>query len=56
VKKSSSENGRGTANIDHFKKLLGRAILDTLKHYTRLTIDDLKMTHEKCHPRERGED
>ena len=26
---------------------------DTLHHYTRLTIADLKKTHARCHPRER---
>ena len=41
------------ANIYHVKELLGHATLNTLKHYTRLTITDLKRTHEKCHPRER---
>ena len=46
---------RGGANIYHVKDLLGHEELDTLKHYTKLTIDDLKKTHEKCHPRERDE-
>lgn len=44
---------RGGANMYHVKELLGHESLDTLKHYTRLTINDLKKTHEKCHPRER---
>lgn len=44
---------RGGANIYHVKELLGHESLNTLKHYTRLTINDLKKTHEKCHPRER---
>jgi len=46
---------RGGANLYHVKELLGHESLETLRHYTRLTIDDLKKTHEKCHPRERGE-
>jgi len=46
---------RGGANMYHVKDLLGHATLNTLQHYARLTIDDLKKTHEKCHPRERDE-
>lgn len=44
---------RGGANLWHVKELLGHEDLDTLQHYARLTIDDLKKTHAKCHPRER---
>ncbi len=44
---------RGGANMYHVKELLGHESLDTLRHYARLTITDLKKTHEKCHPRER---
>jgi integrase/recombinase XerD len=44
---------RGGANMYHVKELLGHESLDTLKHYAQLTINDLKKTHEKCHPRER---
>jgi len=44
---------RGGANMYHVKELLGHESLDTLKHYAKLTITDLKKTHEKCHPRER---
>jgi len=47
---------RGGANRYHVKELLGHESLETLKHYTKLTITDLKKTHQKCHPRERGED
>jgi len=47
---------RGGANMYHVKELLGHESLDTLKHYTKLTINDLKKTHEKCHPRERDSD
>jgi integrase/recombinase XerD len=46
---------RGGANMYHVKELLGHESLDTLKHYAKLTINDLKATHEKCHPRERDE-
>lgn len=46
---------RGGANLYHVKELLGHETLETLKHYTKLTIEDLKKTHEKCHPREKGE-
>lgn len=45
---------RGGANIYHVKELLGHETLATLKHYTKLTILDLKKTHERCHPREKG--
>ena len=45
---------RGGANLYHVKELLGHESLDTLKHYTRLTIVDLKKTHARCHPRERS--
>lgn len=45
---------RGGANLYHVKELLGHETLETLKHYTKLTITDLKKTHEKCHPREKN--
>ena len=38
------------------KELLGHESLATLKHYARLTIVDLKLTHARCHPRERDGD
>jgi len=44
---------RSGANMYHVKELLGHESLDTLKHYARLTITDLKKTHRKCHPREK---
>jgi integrase/recombinase XerD len=44
---------RGGANLWHVKELLGHEHLDTLQHYAKLTITDLKKTHAKCHPRER---
>ncbi len=44
---------RSGANMYHVKELLGHESLDTLRHYAKLTITDLKATHAKCHPRER---
>jgi site-specific recombinase XerD len=52
----ATEMIRGGANLYHVKELLGHESLETLKHYTRLTIQDLKKTHHQCHPRERMED
>lgn len=49
----ATEMIRGNANIYHVKELLGHATLASLKHYTKLTINDLRKTHAKCHPRER---
>ncbi len=49
----TSELLRSGANMYHVKELLGHESLDTLKHYAKLTITDLKATHAKCHPRER---
>jgi len=49
----ATELVRGGANLWHVKDLLGHENLETLKHYTRLTIVDLKKTHARCHPRER---
>ena len=45
---------RGGANLYHVKDMLGHESLDTLKHYAKLTIADLKKTHRKCHPREQN--
>jgi integrase/recombinase XerD len=47
---------RSGANMYHVKELLGHENLDTLKHYARLTITDLKETHRRCHPRDRAGD
>jgi len=44
---------RSGANMYHVKELLGHESLETLKHYAKLSITDLKKTHEKCHPREK---
>ena len=45
---------RSGANLYHVKELLGHESLDTLRHYIRLTITDLRETHHRCHPRERA--
>ena len=45
---------RSGANLYHVKELLGHESLDTVRHYAKLTISDLKATHAKCHPREKG--
>jgi integrase/recombinase XerD len=44
---------RGGANMYHVKDLLGHESLNTLRHYAKLTIVDLKKEHRRCHPRER---
>jgi len=46
---------RSNANLYHVKDMLGHESLETLKPYTKLTIQDLKKTHARCHPRERDE-
>jgi integrase/recombinase XerD len=52
---SVTELLRGGANLYHVKELLGHESLETLKHYAKLTIADLNVTQEKCHPREQEE-
>ena len=44
---------RAGAGMYHVKELLGHESLETLKHYAKLTIVDLKETHRRCHPREK---
>ena len=44
---------RSGANLYHVKELLGHEDLQSLEHYTKLTITDLRKTHAKCHPREK---
>ena len=44
---------KNNAGIYHVKELLGHETLNTLKHYIRLDITDLKKTHAECHPREK---
>jgi site-specific recombinase XerD len=52
----TTEMLRAGANMYHVKEMLGHESLDTLKHYALLTIQDLKKTHRRCHPRERRGD
>jgi site-specific recombinase XerD len=52
----TTEMVRADANLYHVKELLGHATLGTLKHYAKLNINDIKKTHEQCHPREKDED
>jgi len=47
---------RSGANMYHVKELLGHKNLNTLRHYAKLTINDLKKTHAKCHPREKDKE
>jgi len=49
----TTEMIKGGANIYHVKEMLGHENLDTLKHYVKLSITDLKKTHSRTHPRER---
>ena len=49
----TTEMLRGGAGMYHVKELLGHESLDTLKHYAKLTITDVKAAHSKCHPREK---
>jgi len=46
---------RGGAGMYHIKEMLGHESLDTLKHYAKLTIIDLKNAHARCHPREKDD-
>ena len=45
---------RGGANLYHVKELLGHDDLQSLKHYTKLTINELRKTHAKYHPSEKS--
>ena len=49
----TTELVRANANLWHVKELLGHSDLQTLQHYAKLDITDLKKTHAKYHPRER---
>ena len=51
----TSEMIKSNANLYHVKQLLGHKSFDTLNHYARLNITDLRKTHERCHPREKDE-
>jgi site-specific recombinase XerD len=49
----TSEMIKGNANLYHVKQLLGHKSFETLNHYAKLDITDLRKTHERCHPREK---
>jgi site-specific recombinase XerD len=51
----TSEMIKSNANLYHVKQLLGHKSFETLNHYARLDITDLRKTHERCHPREKDE-
>ena len=51
----TSELVKGNANLYHISRMLGHESLDTLKHYVKLDIADIRKTHHKTHPRERDE-
>jgi site-specific recombinase XerD len=51
----TTEMIRGGANLYHVKDLLGHETLDTLRHYVKLNVDDLRKTQARCHPRERND-
>ncbi len=52
----ASELVKGNASIYHVSRMLGHESLDTLKHYVKLHIADLKETHHRTHPREKDEE
>jgi len=49
----TTELVRGGANLYHVKDILGHSDLQTLKHYAKLNVTDLRKTLAKCHPREK---
>lgn len=51
----ATEMIRAGANLYHVKDLLGHETLDTLRHYAKLNVDDLRKTLARCHPRERAD-
>ena len=53
----ATEMVKRNANLMHVKEILGHEDLESTKVYCRLTITDLKKTHQRYHPREkyRGE-
>ena len=44
---------RNKADIRAVQELLGHESLESTQIYTRISINDLKETHRRCHPRER---
>jgi len=51
----TSEMIKSNANLYHVKQLLGHKSFETLNHYAKLDIADLRKTHERCHPREKDD-
>ncbi|MEW6026262.1 MAG: tyrosine-type recombinase/integrase [Planctomycetota bacterium] len=49
----ATEMVKRNANLMHVKEILGHENLEATKVYCRLTITDLKKTHQKYHPREK---
>ena len=47
---------KNKADVRAVQELLGHESLDTTQIYTRVTIDDLKKVHSRCHPRERDKE
>lgn len=47
---------RNKADVRAIQELLGHESLDTTQIYTRVTIDDLKEVHKRCHPREKDKE
>ncbi len=47
---------RNKADIRAVQELLGHESLDSTQIYTRVTINDLKVVHAKCHPREKDKE
>jgi len=47
---------RNKADIRTIQELLGHSSLDSTQVYTRVSINDLKEVHKRCHPRERDKE
>ncbi len=47
---------KNKADIRAIQELLGHESLDTTQVYTRVTINDLKEVHSRCHPREKDKE